>query len=162
MSKPLSWRLDDYPKLRIDHPWLKNAIEKLEGDLQKSEYERGIERQAADGLVVKVERLEGKYSEAAKLADERRGTLRQKQDEIYRLTNKVERLTASLEKMHTRSDKRDDEIEREARIEGMDAAEKIAQKWADAAARVTNDPGMIGVAAEIVTAIHTAAAKEQT
>ena len=42
----------------------------------------------------KVERLEGKYDEVAKLADERRQTLRQKQDEIYRLTNKVERLEA--------------------------------------------------------------------
>ena len=32
MSKPLSWLLDDHPKLRIEHPWLKPAIERLEAE----------------------------------------------------------------------------------------------------------------------------------
>ena len=35
MSKPLSWHLDDYPKLKIEHPWLKNAIEKLEKEIER-------------------------------------------------------------------------------------------------------------------------------
>lgn len=37
MSKPLSWCIDDYPKLKIDHPWLKNAIENLEKEIKRLE-----------------------------------------------------------------------------------------------------------------------------
>ncbi len=58
MSKSLSWILDDYPKLRIEHPWLKPAVEKLEAHivglqdaLENVEHDR-------NNLLCDVERLE--------------------------------------------------------------------------------------------------------
>lgn len=39
MSKPLSWIIDDYPKLRIEYPWMKGAIERLEKEIERLESE---------------------------------------------------------------------------------------------------------------------------
>ena len=68
MSKPLSWHLDDYPKLRIEYPWLKNAIEKLEQDVERLDtagdkvtlaYEHSVLDSA--GHLVEIERLEQEF-----------------------------------------------------------------------------------------------------
>ena len=76
------------------------------------------------GAIAEVERLEGKYVEAAKLADERRQTLRQKQDEIYLLTNKVEQHKAWKER-HL-----DTVLMAQTcgKLEGMEAAAKVVRE----------------------------------
>ena len=71
MSKPLSWHLDDYPKLKIEHPWLKNAIEKLENE---------------------VKLLEAARKAAAELSEERRALVLELEDARDRLIAKVERM----------------------------------------------------------------------
>ena len=54
----------------------------------------------------------------------------------------IDRLKESLEQMHARSDKRDDEIDREARAEGMEKAAKMVEN-------VRPWPGQITLAASI-------------
>ena len=103
MSKPLSWHLDDYPKLKIEHPLLKNAIEKLENE---------------------VKLLEAARKAAAELSEERRALVLELEDARDRLIAKVERMEEAWDAL-PRSEAVDQLIASRAEVERLDAAKDI-------------------------------------